>query len=228
MIAIAEEGSDSQVLCWGLFGLGATQILLGQIEEAINNLQRAQEVAEEVPDFHTQMGARAVLGRAYIINGEIEQTLPIVEDLHELALTHGVVFETAELGILYSETYLAAAEQTKGKAQQEWLKKAGNSCKKTIKSAKNNLPIYPEALLLQGRYEWLLGKPDTALKWWSKALEEAHTIHESYMEGMIHLEIGKRLGDREHLQRAETILEEVGAELDLALARAALTNLRGN
>jgi tetratricopeptide (TPR) repeat protein len=225
MIAVAEEASDSQVLCWGLFGLGATQIFTGQIDQAINNLQRGQEVAEDVPDWHTHMGTMAVQGRAYIVKGEVEKTLATLEDLHDLAFDRGVVFETAELGIVYSEVYLAAAEQAEGKTREDWLKKAGKSCKKSIKSGKNNRPIYPEAMLLMGRYEWLREKPDSAQKWWGKALEEAHNLHESYIEGIIHLEIGKRLREREHLLRAESILEEIGAQFDLAVAREALSSL---
>ena len=37
-------------------------------------------------------------------------------------------------------------------------------------------------------------------------------------------EIGRRLGDRDHLLRAESILEEIGAEFDLRAARDALAN----
>jgi hypothetical protein len=43
-----------------------------------------------------------------------------------------------------------------------------------------------------------------------------------YEEGMIHLEIGRRLGEGDHLQRAVSILEAIGATFDLAAARQAL------
>jgi len=48
---------------------------------------------------------------------------------------------------------------------------------------------------------------------------------ERYFEGIIHLEIGDRLGDREHLLRAASIFEEIGAELNLVKTREALANL---
>jgi class 3 adenylate cyclase len=47
-------------------------------------------------------------------------------------------------------------------------------------------------------------------------------------EGMVHLEIGRCSGDRKHLQQAESILEEIGSVFDLAAAREASANLRGN
>ena len=41
------------------------------------------------------------------------------------------------------------------------------------------------------------------------------------------LEAGRRLGDRQHLLQAESILKEIGAVVDLAAARESLANLRG-
>jgi tetratricopeptide (TPR) repeat protein len=228
MISVAEEGSDPQVLCWGYFGLGATQIRLGQIDEAIGSLQRAIEIAEEVPDFHTQLGAGAWLGRCYLAKGELTQALLVVEDSQELFSVHGVVVDAPYLGNSKSEIYLMAAESTNGEARQRWLKKAKRSCRDTVKVARNNRPTLPDALLLQGRYEWLQGKPETAQKWWEKATKEAQRICDTYMEGTIQLEIGRRLGNRDHLQRAKSILEEISAEFELAKAKEALANVAGN
>jgi len=39
-----------------------------------------------------------------------------------------------------------------------------------------------------------------------------------YELGMTHLEMGQRLKDRTHLEKAETILAEIGADWDLARA----------
>jgi hypothetical protein len=43
-----------------------------------------------------------------------------------------------------------------------------------------------------------------------------------YDIGMVHLEMGKRLGNRVHLGKAEAIFAEIGAELDLAKVRELL------
>jgi class 3 adenylate cyclase/tetratricopeptide (TPR) repeat protein len=228
MIAIAEEGSDPQVLCWGHFGLGATRIRLGQLDEAIVNLQRAIEVAEEVPDFHTQLGAGAWLGRCYLAKGELEQALSVVEDSQKLFSVHGIVVDAPYLGNSTSDIYLAAAEYAAGKAREEWLMKAERSCRDTIKVARNNRPTLPDAMMLQGRCKWLRGKHSDAVNWWEKALVEARRIGDLYLEGTIHLEIGHHLGDLEHLKQAISILEDIGAELDLAVARDALADLGGD
>lgn len=228
MIEVAEEGSDPQVLCWGLFGLGATQMRLGQLNEAIVNLQRAIEVAEEVPDFHTQLGAGAWLGRCYLEKGQLEQALAVIEEKQELFSIHGTVVDAAYLGNSTSDVYLESAEQTTGKVRQAWLKKAKRSCRDTIKVARNNRPTLPDALMLQGRCEWLRGKPAAAQKWWENALNEAQSIGDLYLKGVIHYEIGRRLDDQEHLLLAESLLEEIGAEFDRKKARTALANLVEN
>ena len=46
-----------------------------------------------------------------------------------------------------------------------------------------------------------------------------------YQEGVVHLEMGQRLGDLEHLQQAKSIFMDIGAVLDLAKAKEALTSL---
>jgi hypothetical protein len=43
-----------------------------------------------------------------------------------------------------------------------------------------------------------------------------------YDEGMTHLEIGQRLGEREQLEKAETIFAEIGTELNLEKVRKLL------
>jgi hypothetical protein len=69
--------------------------------------------------------------------------------------------------------------------------------------------------LLKGRYEWLRGKREAAREWWNKSLAEAERMSMRYDQGMTHLEIGQQLGERVHLEKAETIFAEIGAELDL-------------
>jgi hypothetical protein len=43
-----------------------------------------------------------------------------------------------------------------------------------------------------------------------------------YEAGMIHLEMGRCLNDRDHLQKAEAIFADIGAEWDLEQARGLL------
>jgi class 3 adenylate cyclase/tetratricopeptide (TPR) repeat protein len=229
MISVGEEGSDRQVICWGYSGLGTTQRRLGQIDEAIDNLQRSLEIAQELPDFRTQVTASAWMGRCYLAKGDLEQAFKVFQISQEASSAPGAV--GAFSIYLYnglSEAYLFAAENSTGKIRQEWLKKAKKTCRKNLKPAKNSRIPLPEALMFQGRYEWLRGKPAAAEKWWHQSLEAAKKINDPFMEATLLMEMGQRLGNLDHLQRAESILEEIGAEFDLKLVREALANLEGN
>ena len=78
--------------------------------------------------------------------------------------------------------------------------------------------------MYRGRYEWLQGNFSAAEKWWGKAMQESQLKGDRFEEGVIHLEIGRRMGDSEHLQLAESIFKEIGAELDMVAARDAQVN----
>jgi class 3 adenylate cyclase/tetratricopeptide (TPR) repeat protein len=222
MIKVAEEGSDQQVLSWGLMGLGVTLRRLGQIDEAISKLEQAIEVSKQVPDYHSLVAASAWLGRCLIIKGEITKALTLLEANREVLSAQGLVLEIPILGNGLSEAYLASAERATGKERQAWIKKTKRSCQDTLKASKRYRPPLMDALLLQGRLKWLQGNRTAAEKWWERALEESQQTCDPYAEGIVHLELGHRLGEREHLLRAESLLEKVGAEYDLAITRKAL------
>jgi hypothetical protein len=178
-----------------------------------------------VPDYHTQASAGSWLARCYLIKGELEQVLQVAEARRELIRVRRVWVNRpyAYAGLL--ETYLVAAEYATGEVRRVWMNKARQSCRETVKSARINRAALSDALMLQGRYEWLRGKSGAARKCWQNALEEARRTGECYSYGAIHLEAGRCLGDREHLLQAESMLKEIGAEFDLAAAREAIVNL---
>lgn len=191
-------------------------------------MEKAINISEEVPDYHTQVAASGWLGRCYTAKGELEQALAVLETSQEVLSTQGVIIEKALLGNGFSETYLAAAERSTGVDRQEWLKNSKRSCKYSLKAAKIYRPPLMDAQLFQGRYEWLRGNSSAAQKWWRKALAEARQKSDRYEQGIIHLEIGSRLGDHSHLEQAQAILAEVGAQFDLAKARDALESLQAS
>jgi hypothetical protein len=67
-----------------------------------------------------------------------------------------------------------------------------------------------------------MGRPSFGEKWWQKSLKAAEEMGMRYELGMTHLEIGQRLKDRNHLEKAEGIFTEIGAEFDLQEARKLL------
>ncbi len=77
----------------------------------------------------------------------------------------------------------------------------------------------------QGNLEWLRGRPAAARKWWQQSLTAAEAIGTRYDVGMAHLELGKCLRERAHLEQAEAILSAIGAERDCARAREQLLTM---
>jgi hypothetical protein len=102
------------------------------------------------------------------------------------------------------------------------LRKATRVCKKLLRSAKVKRLFLPEAIRLQGNYQWLRRKPSSAKKCWERSLGLAEEMGMRYELGMTHLEMGQQLKDRDHLEQAEKIFAEIGAEFDLVQARKLL------
>ena len=59
---------------------------------------------------------------------------------------------------------------------------------------------------LQGIYEWLTGKRAAAQQWWLRSLAEAERMGLGYDVAMTHFEMGQRLGERTHLEKAEDVI----------------------
>jgi hypothetical protein len=158
--------------------------------------------------------------------GKVERAIDLLEATQRL--THeqaGNLPGSAYLDNGLTEAYLAKAERFHGQERLTWLKKTRPYLRRVMKEGKRNRFTLPDVQLFQGRYEWLQGKPKKAQMWWTRALTQAESTNFRYNEGVIHLEIGKRLGDREHLLQAESILGEIGAEFDLSKAREELANI---
>ncbi len=220
---VGEEGSDRAAVCWSTSALGAFQMRLGQLDQAIATSSRAMALNKALPDHLGMLIATSWLARAYLAKKEWARALEVAEigvAVHEArgAALGGYVY----LGNALSEIYLAAAEQSEGEERASWLSKAAPVCKKAVKNAKIARPALADAMMLQGRYEWLNGKPASAMKWWKRALLTASEVGELWSEGVIRLEIGQRAGDRDQLLQAEVLLEQVGASHKLAAARHAL------
>jgi hypothetical protein len=113
-------------------------------------------------------------------------------------------------------------EQAVGKEKEEWWKKAKRACKEALRLKKDYRLTLPLAMRLQGRYEWLIGRPSFGEEWWQKSLKVPEEMGMRYELGMTHLEMGQRLKDRNHLEKAEAIFAEIGGEFDLAQTRKLL------
>lgn len=218
-----EDSNDRQIWCWGLAEQGVVQRGLGRIEEAISNLQKAIDLAVDVPDYAYHLRAGAYLADCHLLRGNFDRARALLEECDLIGRQKKVI------GPIYSfiinglaKTYLFSAEQETGSARTEWLKKAEKESKRSLKLGKVFKYCRVDAMLHQGTCEWLNDRPAPANKWWKQSLRIAEEIGMRYRLGMTHLEMGRRLQDRSHLEKAEKIFIEIGAEFDLAETRMLL------
>jgi tetratricopeptide (TPR) repeat protein len=227
VVRFGEDTDDIQILCWGLVSKGVVQQHTGHLEESIANLKKAIELAEAVPDYMYRIHAGGELGRSFLRKGELNPALSALEESRHFSIEHkmkGHCNRPLLMGL--AEAYLSAAEQSDKDERIEWLKKARRACHDSIKQAKTFHPGMPEAMRLEGRYEWLNEKSSSAQRWWRRSLSFAEEKGLRYEEAKTHLEMGQRLKDRAHLERAEVIFEEIGAKWDLARTREALSQFQ--
>jgi len=222
LVRVGQERVDPQVQCWGLSAQGVVQQRLGELDEAIVTLQEAIELAKAIPDHAFRISALADLGRCYLRQGDLEGGLAMLQESQEFYAPYlgGDSYASLRNGLV--EAYLLAAEQGDKTERADWLKRARRACKDALRQGKAFRPGLPEAMRLRGTYDCLNGKPGAAQKWWQRSLALAEEMGQRYDLGVTHLEMGQRLGQRVHLERAEIILAEIGAEWDLTRVREAI------
>jgi hypothetical protein len=217
LVRFGKDGDDLQMEGWGEAMLGCAKKRIGHLQEATVHLQRAIQLSRTVHDTYIGLVASGELGQCYLRQNELGLALAAFEDGKQIGRGYrGIGNAHTPLRHGQAEACLWQAERADPSEKAGWLRKAKRACKTALKQIKAFRPGAPEAMLLQGRCEWLHGRPDAARTWWQKGLAEARQIGMRYDQGMIHLEVGKRLNEYTELEKAEAIFAEIGAEFDLA------------
>ncbi len=230
---LAQFGQDAaDRLMWGdaLGAQGFAEQRLGRLEEALFHLKQAIEITEAAGNIYFRLLVGNDLGQCYLRQGQWQAALDTLETNRQFIVKHNFSRDPGSNAMLrngFAWAYLLAAEKSDPVARAAWLKKAERACRAALKWGKAFHLAKPEALRLQGRYEWLQGNTAQAQRWWDQSLAEAERLGTLYELGLTHLEIGQRMVERLHLEKAEAIFAELGAELDLARAREFIAFLTG-
>jgi len=223
LVHIGQAAADAQVWCLGESRRGSVWRRMGRFEDAIASLLKAIELAEAIPDHSTRVESGGELARCYLRLSRLTEALAALAMSEQVVIRQGLRSgPLAWVHICLAEAYLHAAEQSGAQERAAWLKKARQTCRAALKQVRAIRPLLPEALRLQGTYEWLSGRPAAANKWWQRSLAEAEAMGHRHDAGLAHLEMGRRLGGRTHLERAEAVFAEIGAAWDLAKAQELL------
>ncbi|MGH2524589.1 MAG: tetratricopeptide repeat protein, partial [Anaerolineales bacterium] len=228
LLQVGRDGGDQQVRLLGVLMQGYAELRLGRLPEATTHAQQAIELAESIPDYAGRVGAGVQLGQCYLRQGQLAAALDALEASRRISLAYQVrePINMAKLRNGLAEAHLSAAEQSEIAERGDWLKQAGRACKVALAQANAVRGFRPEALRWQGRYEWLKGKAARARQSWQRSLAEAEASEMQYELGLTHLELGQRLRERAHLEKAEAIFTAINAEFDLVGARESLSQLR--
>src|SRR5262249_14993883 len=155
--------------------------------------------------------------------GKVRQACIVLEESRRLSAEQGLRgVHLMELRKGLAEASLVVAEHATGAARTAALQQAKEACTAIRKEWQLYPGGLPHAYRVQGTYAWLQGKPTVAQKWWHWSLRAAEAWGARWDLGMTHFEMGGRLEDVAHLERAVTILTDLGATVDAANARLLL------
>ncbi len=122
--------------------------------------------------------------------------------------------------------YLFLAEfrsTTDRSVEEDYFSKARQANLSHLKYSKSMHYAQPKAMRFMRTYHWLCRNYRTAQRSIVSARENEY--HPDL--GRTHLEIGKRLGDRTHLEHTKSIFAEIGAEWDLEQTKKAIKLVAG-
>jgi tetratricopeptide (TPR) repeat protein len=229
MAPIGEEGNIRLVQCLSGASMGNTLMRMGRYEGVELYLKESLRLAEIIPSPANLIFSGGLLGRCYLYQGKFTSAL---ETLHATQKTYQEFNARRRWRFPFvnslAETYLFAAENPEiapERDRSEWLKLARDACRDAMKVGRGCRMGLPEAMRLQGTCEWLRGHRRVAKRWWRQGLSFAVQNGIGYDEAMIHLEIGRRLGERAHLEWAEALFAEMGSEWNLERTREGLEEL---
>ncbi|MDQ3004032.1 MAG: AAA family ATPase [Chloroflexota bacterium] len=216
---------------WGLFGVAANNIRLGNEAEAVPMLEEALQILEELPNLASSINTNGQLALAHLRLGQHGQALAYAGVVLELAADISPTVYSMDLGFaaaadVYFELWEKVLRDSTGQVDADKYELLAERALKLLRAYQKVFPIgQPVTPYYQGWYEWLTDKPQAAIKTWNKGLEAAKKFNMPYQEGLMRVRLGAVLNDnanvrREHFERAIQIFEKMGAVRELQLARS--------
>jgi class 3 adenylate cyclase/tetratricopeptide (TPR) repeat protein len=223
LVVYAEQTGDQVVLGWAELRVGSLLGLQGSLSEAEQELRTGVErlLSAEVP-------ADAIMGVGWLAllllrQGRASEARNVLDDQDKPIRKNGIRgYFLRSVRVARAELCLVELEKAQETDRAKLQGDAKLACRDLLRMAKADVCAYVAAYRLRGTYEWLRGRPAKASSWWRRSLDKAEVLGASHEGALAELEIGRRLGDRVALSRAEAAFEAMGATLDLGRARDAL------
>jgi tetratricopeptide (TPR) repeat protein len=215
---IGRDAADPFIEASGEMVQGLALKGIGELEQAADHLRRSVEVAANRANYYTELVSGGELAQCLLRSGDIDGATSAIEAAEKVRPLYLSPGGNAFIPLIHAEAerFLLLAERASGAERDRWLRQAGPVCQDGVKRIKFFRLAGPEAMLLQGRFEWLSGRSSAGRDWWTKSAREAAQLGMRWDEGLAYAEIGIRLADRAELEKAAAIFTETGARRDLA------------
>ena len=216
--------------CWGLLGVAANNIRLGNEGIAVPMLEEALQILEETPNLASSIEISGQLALAYLRLGREENALAFADKVLELGANISPTVYSMNIGFsavadVYFELWEKALQSPDKKPDADKLRERAEKALKLLRAFQKVFPIgQPHTPLYQGWYEWLTGDHEKAIKSLQKGLEAAQKFNMPYEEGLIRVRLASYIQDnpdtrKKHVWRAIEIFEKMGAAHALKLAQ---------
>ena len=215
---------------WGLLGVAANNIRLGNEAIAVPLLEEALQILEEVPNLAHSINTNGQLALAYLRLGQDEKALTYADQVLDLAANISPTVYSMDLGFaavadVYFELWEKALQSPDKIPDADKLRERAEKALKLLRAFQKVFPIgQPHTPLYQGWYDWLTGNYEKAIRSLHKGLEAAQKYNMPYEEGLIRVRLALYAQDKpdtrkKHIWRAIEIFEKMGAARELKLAQ---------
>ena len=230
LLADARKRNSPLHILWGLAGVAANSVRLGQEADAILMLEEALQILEKIPNRASSINTNAQLALALLKTGDTRKAK--LHAAESLRLARGSSPTNYAMLIGFSaatEVYFTLWDETlrsrDGMFDAADLRTSAEEALTLLHSYKNVFPIGQAYFgYYKGWRESLTAKPTAAMKSWYKALEAAGKFHLKYEAGILRVKLAQGLekdpaARAEHLARARQLFETMGAVRELESVR---------
>ena len=221
---VGVESGDVELRSWGIGQKARTLRLMGDLEQGLLLSEESLELFDSIPDYVDRAAVLSDIGMCHLEQGKPERALEIMEEAQQLIAERRLRgLPLTQNRIALAECRLHIAELKDGSERTSGLKSAGRACRAALRYSKRVRDGVPGATRAKGTYEWLKGNHAAARRWWQRSLVAAEQLGARYDLGVTELEMGRRVNERAHLERAVAILGAIGAKRELSKAQEAIT-----
>jgi class 3 adenylate cyclase/tetratricopeptide (TPR) repeat protein len=214
--------------CWGLLGVSVNNIRWGKAADALPMLEEALRILDETPNLASSIEINGQIALAHLRLGQEEKALAYAEKVLQLSEKISPTVYSMDVGFSgAADVYFELWERSlrDSSTNSDHLKALAERAFKLLIAFEKVFPIGKAVTpIYQGWYEWLMGKPEAAIKTLRRGLEAALKFNMIYEEGLIRLKLavysqGNLDVRNRNLWRAMEIFERMGALNELRLAQ---------